>query len=155
MQQFRFRMERVHQWQLKMCQIAEDRVRAGMLAVSETDDKLTGLLSARSATEKEFTTLAALAAADLWALARFRAKITENMRALQQEKEARLAVVNEERKRLRAERYRLRILERIRERDLQDYTRASDRAADQLALDSYLSKWVSGIEYGDQSGKYL
>jgi hypothetical protein len=42
-----------------------------------------------------------------------------------------------------AERNRLRLIEKLRERALADYTLAADRELEALALECHLAKWVS------------
>jgi flagellar biosynthesis chaperone FliJ len=143
MQPFRFRLERVFEWQQTVCRLEEEKTRLCRLAIAETEEKLAQLKAGSLATEHELQKRPAISAADLKALAEFRIKVIRQGRALAAEKQARLQALEKQTQKLLAERHRLRLLEKLRERALEEYTQAADRELEALALECHLSKWVS------------
>ena len=143
MQPFRFRLERVFEWQQTVCRLEEENTRLCRFAIAETEEKMAQLKAGSLATEHELFKRKAITAADLKALAEFRLKVVKQGRALATEKEARIQALETQTEKLMAERNRLRLIEKLRERALADYTLAADRELETLALECHLSKWVS------------
>ena len=143
MQPFRFRLERVFDWQQTVCRLEEEKMRLCRFAIAETEEKLAQLKAGSLATEHELFQRPALTAADLKALAEFRLKVIKQGRTLAAEKQARIQALEEQTQKLLAERHRLRLIEKLRERALGEYTRAADRELETLALESHLSKWTA------------
>ncbi|HLK49927.1 MAG TPA: flagellar FliJ family protein [Bryobacteraceae bacterium] len=113
------------------------------LQVAETEGKLARQAAERLAIEQEFSAQQALAAPDLSALAAFRHKTLLDRQALQLELQTRQISLDAQRQKLLAERRRLEVIEKLRERALDEYRRASDREVEVLSHESYLSTWVS------------
>jgi len=143
MQPFRFRLERVFEWQRTVCHLEEEKTRLCRFAIAETEEKLAQLKADSLATEHELLKLPAIAAADLKALAQYRLKVIKRGRALAGEKQTRVQALETQTQKLLAERHRLRLIEKLRERALDAYTLAADRELETLALECHLSKWVS------------
>lgn len=143
MRRFVFRLQRVLQWQQRLCRVEEDKFRACQSALNETDQKLMRLAAERVAVEQEFSTQANLALVDLRALAEFRQKCVADRQALERERQNRLAAVDAQRQILLAARRRLQVIEKLRERAFEEYTRAADRELEALSHESYLSTWLS------------
>jgi hypothetical protein len=112
-------------------------------AIAETEEKLAQLKAGSLATEHELFKRPAITAADLKALAEFRLKTIKLGRALAAEKQVRIQALEKQTQKLLAERHRLRLIEKLRERALAEYTLAADRELETLALECHLSKWVS------------
>ena len=143
MQPFRFRLERVFEWQRTVCHLEEEKTRLCQFAIAETEEKLAQLKADSLATEHELLKLPAIAAAELKALAHFRLKVVRQGRALAAEKQTRVQALETQTQKLLAQRHRLRLIEKLRERALDEYTLAADRELETLALECHLSKWVS------------
>jgi len=143
MQRFRFRLERVLQWQLKICQLKENDVRLSLLAISDADQRIAQLRAASLAAEHDSLNPPALTSADLVALARFRIRVIRDHEALAALKLGLQQTLKQQRENLTAERRRLRQLEKLRARSLEDYASAANRESEQLATECHLSKWVS------------
>lgn len=143
MQQFRFRLQRILQWQERTCRIEEDNLRERLAEVAETENKLARLVAERAAIEEEFSGQTAMAPSDLRALAVFRRKTILDQQALEQESRKRRSALDAQRQKLLAERRRLQMIEKLRSRALEEHTRAADRELEALSLESYLSTWVS------------
>ena len=143
MQPFRFRLERVFEWQQTVCHLEEEKTRLCRFAIAETEERIAQLKADSLATEHELLSRPAIAAADLRALAEFRLKVTQRGRALAAEKQTRAQALATQTQTLLAERHRLRLIEKLRERALDEYTLAANRELEPLALECHLSKWVS------------
>jgi len=144
MQQFRFRLQRVLQWQERVCRMEEDQLRQFRAAVAETEEKLARLAAQRVAIEQELASQAALSPGDLRALDEYRRRAVGERHALDREWDARVSLVNAQRDKVVAARKKLHVLEKLRERALQEHTRAADREAEAISLESYLATWIAG-----------
>ena len=143
MQRFRFRLQRVLQWQERVCRLAEEQLRERQSAVAETEAKQARLAAESEAIEREFASQTSLALRDLRALATYRTGSTTRRRALAQERETRLTALSEQRGILLAERRKLHVIEKLRDRALEEHTREADREIEQMSYESYLSTWVT------------
>lgn len=143
MQRFQFRLQRVLGWQQRLCRAEEEKLRLSLAAVAETENRLARLAAEAVTIEQEFSGQAALSAADLRALAAFRRNAIVGRQKLERERGARVAAADAQRQVLLHARRRLQILEKLRDRALAEHTRAADREAEALSLESYLSTWVS------------
>lgn len=143
MQQFRFRLERVLQWQQRICRLEEEKLRQAAAYAAEADEKLAGLAAQRVAIEQEFSNQATLAPADLQALGEYRRRAVVTRLSLERERETRRAALAAQREKLLAERRKMEVIEKLRERALQEHTRAADREAEALSHESYLSGWIA------------
>jgi flagellar FliJ protein len=139
---FRFRLQRVLDWQSKVCRLEEENVRLCRYALAETEARMAQLRADLASIEREALSRRALQAADLAALERFRLMTQQSGRKLEAK---RLEQVRELEKQLRivqAERRRLRMIEKLRERAETEYRTEAGRELEAQALDSHLSKWV-------------
>jgi flagellar export protein FliJ len=143
MQRFQFRLQRVLHWQERVCRLEEDKLRTCLAEVAETEEKLARHAAECIVIEQEFSNQPALAPRDLQALAAFRHKAVTIVQLLEQERQRRQTALDAQRQKLLAERRRLQIIEKLRERALQEYTRAADRELEALSHESYLSAWIS------------
>jgi flagellar export protein FliJ len=136
---FRFRLQRILDWQQRVCQMEEEQLRQGLAGVAETQEKLAQLAAKSVAIEQEFLSQPRLAPADLKALAEFRRKTVTERRLLGNEEAARQAAVTVQREKLLAEKRALQVYEKLRERAHAEYALAADRELEALGLESYLS----------------
>jgi hypothetical protein len=135
---FRFRLERVLQWQVKVCHFEEEKVRECLLVVSETAEKLARLKADSLGIEQELLNHRAFTATDLKARAEFRTQVVKDERALIALKQAQTRDLEAQRQKLLAERHQLRLLEKIRERALQEHRTMADRELEASALDCHI-----------------
>jgi flagellar export protein FliJ len=140
---FEFRLQRVLQWQQKLCRVEEDKFRLCQSNLAEAEQKLVRLADERRAIEQEFSSHPNLSLVDLRALAAFRQKSVTDEQAFRRERENRGQALDAQRQRLIAARRRLELIEKLRERALDEYTRAADRELEALSHESYISTWLS------------
>jgi flagellar export protein FliJ len=143
MQRFQFRLQRVLKWQERICRIEEEKLRQAAAEVAETDDKLVQLAEQRVSIELEFSNQALLAPPDLRALAEYRKKVVGDRQALEKERQTRLSAADTQRGKVLAERRKLEVIEKLRERALREYTQAADRELEALSHESYVANWVN------------
>lgn len=140
---FRFRLQRVLQWQERICRLEEDKLRNCAADLAETDGKLARLAAERVSIEQEFAGHASLSPRDLQALAQYRRRAAIERLTVEQEREGRLVALAAQREKLLAERRKMQIIEKLRDRALQEHTRAVDREIETVSHESYLSTWIA------------
>lgn len=144
MKNFRFRLQRVLEWQEKVCHLEHENLRRCRADVSATEEKLAQLDAQSIVIEQEFLQNRTIAPADLKALAEYRRRTAGDRNALGRERERQLGLVAQQREKFVSEQRRLHIIEKLRERALREHTLAADREVEALSLESYLATWVSG-----------
>ena len=142
MQPFRFRLQRVLDWQKKLCQGEEEKLRLRILEVAECQEKLARLSARSVAMEQEFLGRSSMFPADLKAFAEFRRGAVRERHELVGEQKKRETVLGEQRQKLLTERRRLQVFEKLRERAWTEHRAAEDRELEALGLESYLSAFL-------------
>jgi flagellar export protein FliJ len=141
-QSFHFRLQRVLDWQQKVCQAEEEKLRLRMLDLARCREKLAKLSARSIAMEQEFLEQRAMIPPDLKAFAEFRRSTVKERRELVREQEKKEALAAEQRQKLLSERRKLQVFEKLRERALSEHTLAADRELEALGLESYLSAFI-------------
>ena len=143
MQPFRFRLQRILDWQAKVCQAEEEKLRLCLAELARSEQVLAQLAAQTVTVEREFLAQADFAPLDLKALAEFRRRTTlDRVRLLNEQGKVKQALAAQREKWL-AERRRLEILDKLRERAKAAYTAALDKELETLALESYLTRLVT------------
>ncbi len=142
MPSFHFRLQRVLDWQQKICQAEEEKLRLCLLEVAHCQENVAKLAARSVALEQEFLDQRAMVPADLKAFAEFRRSTVRQRRELLLEQQKREAVLGEQRQTLVAERRKLQVFEKLRQRAWNEHTAAADRELEALALESYLSALI-------------
>ena len=142
MQPFCFRLQRVLDWQKKLCQAEEEKLRLRILEVAECQERLARLSARCIATEQEFLGRSSMFPADLKAFAEFRRSGVKERHELIGEQKKRETVLAEQRQKLLTERRRLQVFEKLRERAWTEHRAAEDRELEVLGLESYLSAFL-------------
>jgi len=141
-QSFHFRLQRVLDWQQKVCQAEEEKLRLRMLELALCREKLAKLSARSIAMEQEFLGQRAMIPPDLKAFAEFRRSTVKERRELVCEQEKKEALMAEQRQKLLSERRKLQVFEKLRERALSEHTAAANRELEALGLESYLSAFI-------------
>ena len=137
---FRFRLQRVLEWQQRVCRLEQEKLRDCAASAAAAEERLAQLDAQTVSIEREFLSQQVLIPADLKALAEFRRSVVLNRQALAAERQNRLAALERQREAFLAENRKQRVLENLRERARLAHVQAADREADALGLESYLSK---------------
>src|SRR5690242_2850261 len=116
MKAFQFRLERVRNWQSKLCALQEQKLGAAIEEVASSRQKLLSARAEAAEEEAQFLGCKFITAADLRGWAAYRRAAAERDQTLQQEIQERESDVDRERAALVAARRRLRGIEMLRER---------------------------------------
>ena len=143
MQGFKFRLQRVLQWQVKVCHIQEEGARLCRLAVAEQEERIAQLRAESLVVEQELLGHHAIAASDLVAVARYRNRVVSRGRDLEAARQSVVAALEEQMRTLVAARRQLQRIETLRDRSLFEHNLVVNRELEALALESHLSRRVS------------
>jgi flagellar export protein FliJ len=141
MQRFQFRLDRVLDWRRKQCGMEESRMAACLALVQDTDRKIEALRAERAAIDREVLTRPAIPAADFLNLGRYRARAGKEELELGEERRQRLQSAAEQRVRVQQAQQRVRLLEKMRDRRLTEYSIAAGRELEEAAAEAFLVRW--------------
>jgi hypothetical protein len=151
MQGFKFRLQRVLQWQVKVRHIEEEGVRRCRLAVTEGEERIAELQAKSLAAEQELLGHRTIASSDLVAFSSFHASAVLKLRDLEIEQQALIKAVDDQMRRLIAARRQVQQLETLRDRSLVEYNLNVNRELEGLALESYLSRRISTAQQNEST----
>ena len=139
MRPFRFRLERLRNWQEKVCRTEEEKLRLCLARVAEAREELMSLERQCASSEKDFQAQTRIGPSDLKALAEFRRAARNELMGLEREEKARQSAVAQQQQQLLTERRKLEVLEKLRRRALTEYQAEADRELEALGLESHLA----------------
>lgn len=155
MKSFRFRLQRVLDWQRQQCDAALAELNECTQAVQQSRSRLARHTAECLKAQRQVIHSGVPTPADLSALAYYRvraAKLELQFQAAIATAEERLARQQQEMIRLRR---RFRLLEKLRDRDAEAYELAASREMENQASDTFLAKWkVPEVSDGDTSARY-
>jgi flagellar export protein FliJ len=143
MQTFRFRLAKVLEWYTRQYELEERRLTACLAAVADAKAAIASLLAERLSVESEMLSRKSIPANDLAALGLYRLGVKKRGLELDGARERCQAEVEAQRLKLRAAERRLRLVEKLRERRVAEYTYAENRELEELASDAYFAKWAA------------
>lgn len=142
MPNFQFRLQRVLEWYQTQCQLEENRLALCLAALDKVRESIARLQADSLRIEREVLSGSTIAAADLASLGLYRLRAKMQAADLEQDRIRGKRAVKDQMAAVRAAQRRLRLVEKLRERRLQEYLAAEDQALENLAAESYLSKWM-------------
>jgi hypothetical protein len=142
MQRFQFRLDRVLEWRRKQCQMEEKRLADCLVLAQAAKRKMAQLQAERASVERELLERSAIPAADFVNLGRYRLRADKEEIQAAEERRQRLLSAAEQRTRVQRARQRVRLLEKMRDRRLEEHTAAASRELENLAAEAYLSRWA-------------
>jgi flagellar export protein FliJ len=143
MQTFRFRLEKVLEWYTRQYELEERRLAVCLAALAQAKAAIAALLAERLSIEQEILSRAAIPAQDLVNLSLYRLGVRKRELELHAVRDGRQAEVAAQRLKLQAAERRVRLLEKLRERRVAEYTYAETRELEELASDAFFSKWAA------------
>lgn len=141
MQRFQFRLERVLEWRRKKCRMEENRLAACMGLVHATDRKIEQLRDERTSIDRELLVRSAIPAADLRNLGHYRLRANKEEFDLAEERRQRVLSASEQRARVQRAQQNVKLLEKMRERRLEEHTLLAGRELEAVAAEAYLARW--------------
>jgi parvulin-like peptidyl-prolyl isomerase len=134
---FRFRLARVLSWYRKQCDLEESRLHACSAAVLEVAAEIVRIQTARAAIERETVHSPSARAGDLIAMERYRQRTKRDELRLEAEFHKRQSALAAQRAALEAARLRFRLIGKLRDRRISEYSVAADRELEELAADAF------------------
>jgi flagellar export protein FliJ len=143
MQTFRFRLARVLEWYTRQYELEERCLTACLAALADAKAAIASLLAEHLSVEREMLSRKSIPANEFAALGLYRLGVKKRGVELDGVRERCQADVEAQRLKLRAAERRLRLVEKLRERRLAEYTYAESRELEELASDAFFSKWAA------------
>lgn len=142
MSAFRFSLEKALEWRRKQLELEETRFKQCVAALATLDGQRAELEAAAIRAELEVRGSSVIAGCDLEALGRFRRAVQDREAALELRRADSRTKMESQQTVMMAARRRCRLLERLRERRLAEWTAVRDKELEELAAESYLARWV-------------
>jgi len=143
MQTFRFRLEKVLEWYTRQYELEERALTVCLAALAEAKAAIAALLAERVTIESDMLSRPFLHAQDLSALSLYRLGSKKRGLDLNTVRDRCEADAEAQRIKLRAAERKVRLLEKLRERRVAEYTYAETRELEELASDAYFAKWAA------------
>ena len=143
MKAFRFRLEKVLEWYTRQYELEERRLTEMLAALADAKAAIAALLAERLSVEREMLSRQSIPANEFAALGLYRLGVRKRELELNGARERCQAAVEAQRLKLRAAERRLRLVEKLRERRLTEYTYAETRELEELASDAFFAKWAA------------
>jgi hypothetical protein len=141
MQRFQFRLERVLEWRRKQCRMEENRLAACFGLVQAAERKIEQLKAERTAIDRELLTRYAIPAADLLNLGLYRLRANQQETELAEERRQRVLSASEQCARVQRAQRNVKLLEKLKERRLEEHAVLAGRELEAVAAEAYLARW--------------
>jgi hypothetical protein len=138
---FRFSLEKALNWRRSQFDAAQAELRLRAAALAAMDRSRAELAAAGVAAEVNLRQRGSIQGLDLSALAAFRSWVRGRERRIGEDRIAAARSLAEQRAATLEARRRHRLLERLRERRLQEWEAAANKEIEDLAMDSALARW--------------
>ena len=141
MQRFEFPLDRVLDWRRKQRDLEESRLASCLQLLNAVDKRIERLRDERASIDREPLRRSTIPAADLFNLSLYHVRVRKEELELAEERRRRLQSAAEQRARVQQAQQRVKLLEKMREGRLAEYTAAASREQEQAATESYLMRW--------------
>jgi flagellar export protein FliJ len=138
---FQFQLSRVFDWYDNQRQSEEKQLTASIAALTDVQEALARLDAQRLSIARQMISPSTILAQDLAALGLYRLGARKRELELNAELEQREIVVRDRRIRVQAAQRRVRLLEKLRERQQTEHDYAMERELEKMVADAYMSKW--------------
>ncbi|HEY2016254.1 MAG TPA: hypothetical protein VGH38_22275 [Bryobacteraceae bacterium] len=149
MTSFRFPLQRVLEWRRTQLELEEIQYRRQVAALAELDRQRADLETAGKVAEAQVREWNPLAGGDLEALGGFRLHVKARQRDMVAPRAECLKQLERQQQRMLEARRRLRLLERLKERQLKEWRTVCNKELEELASESYMAKWSAGRKAAD------
>jgi flagellar export protein FliJ len=142
-QTFHFRLEKVLEWYTRQYELEERRFTVCLAALVEAKAAIASLLAERLSIERDMLSRASIPAQDFVALGLYRLGARKRELELNAACDSCAAAVEAQRLKLQAAERRVRLIEKLRQRRVAEYTYAETRELEELASDAFFAKWAA------------
>ncbi|MFN7993854.1 MAG: flagellar FliJ family protein [Bryobacteraceae bacterium] len=139
---FRFRLEKVLQWQEKQRQMEEMRIRKLSQDLEQNKSAFARLQADRVAIEQQVLCGKQVSPADLVALGSFRIRMEKQATDLRQRRDECERQLNERRAEWFEMRRKCRLYEKLKARRQKEFDAEADRESERFATENYLARWT-------------
>jgi hypothetical protein len=148
MKTFQFPLEKALDWRRVQLELEEARYKQQVASLAGLDRRRAEVEASGIRAEIQVREWSPIAAGDLSALGNFRLHVkAEESKIARSRSEAAQKLAEQQKCMLEARR-RCRLLERLKERRLAEWTAGRDRELDEIAAESYLARWSRRREPG-------
>jgi hypothetical protein len=141
MKTFHFPLEKALDWRRTQLELEESRYKQQGAAVAELDRRRAEIEASGTGAEIQVRQWRPIAAGDLTALGNFRLRVKAQESEIEHQRVEAAQKVAEQQKVMLDARRRCRLLERLKERRLAEWTAERDHELEEIAAESYLARW--------------
>jgi flagellar biosynthesis chaperone FliJ len=141
MRSFQFRLRRVLDWYRKKRQIEETRLAECRATLAAVDEKIARLTEERMSADRELLSRSAVPAVDFLNLGRYRLRAQRLEAEYSEERQRSELACREQMERVQKAQQQVKLLEKMQQRRLEDYTYLSNRELENLAAEGFLASW--------------
>jgi hypothetical protein len=146
MNAFRFRLERVLEWCRTELELEENKFRREAAALAELDRVWAEWEAAGIKAELQVRQSRTITGRELAALGNFRLLVRSREAGIARQRAERVKSLAVQRAALLEAQRRCRLLERLRERRLEEWRLAGNKEIEELASETYLAQWTPGAK---------
>jgi flagellar biosynthesis chaperone FliJ len=146
MNAFRFRLERVLEWRRTRLELEENKFRRETAALAALDRARAELEAAGVKAEVQLRQSRTITGRELAALGEFRLLVRSREADVARQRAERAKSLAAQRAALLEAQRRCRLLERLKERRLEEWRLAGNKETDSLASETYLAQWTPGTK---------
>ena len=147
MKSFHFPLQKALEWRQLELELEEARYKQQAAELAELDRRRAELEASGMRAEVQVREWNPVAASDVSALGSFRLRVKREDDALGRERAECVRKLAEQQQHMLEARRRCRLLERLRERRMAEWTAACSHELEELAGESYLARWSQGESY--------
>jgi hypothetical protein len=138
---FLFPLEKALQWRHAQLEIEEARYKRELAALADLDRHRDALLDSSRRTETQVREWDGVTGQDLTALAEFRLHVLGRLKEIASRRQVQSEKIAAQQAAMLEASRRCRLLERLRERRLEEWREAENRELEELASESFLANW--------------
>jgi hypothetical protein len=138
---FRFRLQRVLEWETEQLEAERNRTSQCYAALAITREKAMRLRAEHLAVEQELQRERVLSASDVLPLQGYRAGVRKRERQFAIELQERQRELDSQVARLERQERKVKLIENLKSRHLEEHRVAADQEVERIASDSYLARW--------------
>ena len=143
MSTFRFRLEKVQEWQRLQRELLESRIKQLLRSLQHTDSAIAQLKAARVVADEELLTSETIGGQFLSALSAYRARLRNQQRNLLQTRQQYEKQLEEQRGLWADKERRCRLMDKLESRQRAGFQYQADRELENFASEAYLGRWQS------------
>ena len=141
MRSFEFRLDRVLAWRGKQLSMEESRLAQCLDAIRILEARIAAFRAERWNIERELLDLPSIPAAEFVNLARYRLRARQQEFEFEEKRQLGEKAAAEQRERVRKAQQRVMLLEKLRNKRLEEYRYALNQELETVAAEAHLSRW--------------